>query len=206
MRRLKKVIRKFLNHIAKYFVFIIIFIRLKIFRKKIYLIACMQKSGSTFITRKIACFPDFKQVHFSVGFERREQELSAWAIFQECLLNLNSHIIAQQHVKLSRMTSKIINQFQIQTIVLTRNIEDCLVSLRDHMHKESFEFPTGYADSKLLENAIKNGIDDHEFVSITNCSWYVQFFVSWSCYKDFFIKKKPIFIKYEDFFTMPNSR
>jgi len=169
------------------------------------LIACMPKSGSTFLSSALAKAPGMRREPLVPGHQRREQELCYLALkaADEKTIWLRSNhgrrsssvpnyprgFVAQKHVRYSVPTAKIIEQFQIRTVVLVRNIFDVVPSVRDHIRRESNYMPMGYITEEMREWP-DAALDD--FISQLIIPWYFNFFLSWRECSDALI------ISYED--------
>lgn len=140
------------------------------------LVACFPKSGSTFLTNVIGGLPGFRIAHFVPDYERREQELCDSAISQWDGI----HQVAQQHVRQSRHTDRMIKKWDIKTIVLVRNIYDALVSLTDHVAQESSAFPMAWFNESHAAMPF-----DQRLAAVIELAapWYFNFYTSWWCSK-----------------------
>ena len=156
------------------------------------LLACMPKSGSTFLSATIGHLPNFYNVSLVPGFERREQELDHLNLLYYNRMNF----IAQHHVKYSETLKKQMNQFSIRPLVLIRNIFDVMVSLRDHIRAESRIGPLVY----IPFNVSKWSDEKLEIFLAINCiPWYISFYLSWQeC-------EKKLLINYADLLLNPNA-
>ena len=163
------------------------------------LIACFPKSGSTFVSAVISKLPGYQRANFNewVGTlpnitvpeiplsSRREQELSNYVVEQY----RGADVVAQHHVKASVFTLQLIRRHRIATIVLVRNIFDCVISFADHLMRESPEVPWIYLDESIRQKS-----DQFRYDAIVDlvCPWYIDFYVSW-------VKNRPQDIyRYED--------
>jgi hypothetical protein len=137
------------------------------------LLACMPKSGSTWLATMLACLPGFRPGILVNGYDRREQELSE----VQLLLNRHSNYVAQMHVRYSEPTAQLIRRFSLKPIVLVRNIFDIVPSIRDHWHCESVRGPACY-----LKNEMTKWSSDRaeEFIVNMGMPWYFNFFLSWT--------------------------
>src|SRR5215469_14911124 len=99
------------------------------------LIACMPKSASTYLTGLLNEVAGVRQVVITVGHHRREQELCPF----ECALFHDLNYVAQAHVRYSQATQLIMTRFGIVPVILVRNIEDCVVSMREHLLNEDID-------------------------------------------------------------------
>ncbi len=180
-----------------------VFIRQRVLKTEIVLVACMPKSGSTYVSNKIANLKNWKRVGFVPSYGHREQELCAFTTLYKSLVYINRNIVAQHHVRLSHETAKVINQFGIKVITLTRDIEDCLSSTVDHAKNESCLGPSGFWNQELMDAATASGVSNFEALARTNVAWYVNFYVSWSQHESFDIQTDMVGLKYEEFFEDP---
>lgn len=154
------------------------------------LLACMPKSGSTFLSGAIAALPGFRRVDLTPGYDRREQELSASLIRRHA----RHAYVAQHHVRFSRPTQKLIARHRLTPVVLVRDLFDCVVSLRDHIRKESVILPTAYFDAhhrKLPDRDLERAI------ARLAIPWYVNFYMGWRTCPD------AHFVRYEDMLAHP---
>ena len=156
------------------------------------LVACMPKSGSTFLSALIAEIPGFRREHIVPSYRRREQELDEDEIqrafnatqtlrraFQQGGLK-DEHrprgFVCQNHVRHNHETETLIDRYEIVPICLVRNIFDIVVSLRDHFANESPYTPTAYVDEKM---AAWEPARMYEFLVDMSVPWYIHFYVSW---------------------------
>ena len=156
------------------------------------LVACMPKSGSTFLSALISSVPGFRREHIVPSYKRREQELSdaeilrAFAATQVLRRAFDTGqllgeqrprgFVSQNHVRHNHETQVLLDRYQIVPIVLVRNIFDVVVSLRDHVRKESVYTPAAY----VSEDMTKWGDARlHDFLVDMAVPWYIHFYVSW---------------------------
>ncbi|MCA0246941.1 MAG: sulfotransferase domain-containing protein [Proteobacteria bacterium] len=149
------------------------------------LIACFPKSGSTFLASVIDSLPDFRIEKYVPDHQRREQELCDTAIGQ-CV---GATQIAQLHVRDSWHTATLIEKWNIKTIVLARNIYDALVSLTDHMARESASFPHAWFNQDHAAMPFPQRL---AAVVELAAPWFFNFYVSW------WHGKKEAIVRYED--------
>ena len=136
------------------------------------LLACMPKSGSTFLSNTVGRLPGFRKIALTRHYGRVEQDIS----FSLALRKYKYSYICQQHVRYNARTAEAIETFDLTPVVLVRNIYDCVVSLRDHLRRESIETPMAY----LLESHL--ALEDAEIEALIvdlAVPWYVNFYVSW---------------------------
>lgn len=137
------------------------------------LLACFPKSGSTFTSNVISELHGMKKVSLVPYYGRREQEI--------CKLSLqeiapNQKIIAQHHVRYHPHTQRLSAEYSLSNVVLTRNIFDAMVSIRDHIRNESEISPHAYL-SESHKNLSNDDLDS--LLADLVAPWYFNFFVSW---------------------------
>jgi Flp pilus assembly protein TadD len=82
------------------------------------LVACMPKSGSTFLTDLIAKLPGMQRVHLVPEYGRREQEFD----LEQLVIHRDIGFVSQLHVRPSEFTLGLCRKFGIRPIFLYRNI------------------------------------------------------------------------------------
>lgn len=161
-------------------------------RRTNILLACFPKSGSTYISEVIGAIYGFKKVPLHRTYRHVEQDIDhLWA-----MRFLITDTITQQHVKYNENTQRAMRLYGLKPMVLVRNIFDVVVSVRDHLRKESIASPTAWIDEKQLgmsEDALET------FITELVVPWYISFFVSWSnC-------ETATFIQYEKLLENPKG-
>lgn len=138
------------------------------------LLACMPKSGSTWLTsileEKLALAP--KRLYLEA--DRNEQELDANAMFQSWG---QKTLFVQQHVRYSRILMRVCRAFSTKVVVLTRRLDDVVVSLRDHIESESPEVSMFYTESNWFKG--KSESEQFDFIIDHAMPWYFNFFLGW---------------------------
>lgn len=137
------------------------------------LIACMPKSGSTFLTNVIAEISGYQKTSLSYAYMQSEQDL----YLPKLIDSWGYPSVTQQHVKATAANLGLVQQFSLKPVVLLRNVFDVIVSLRDHIHNESdqnpiFITPRGFSD--MDEGAQIDCIID------LGIPWYLGFVASWN--------------------------
>jgi hypothetical protein len=165
-------------------------------------IACFPKSGSTFISDRLAAIDGCERAVFVPVGERREQEIETASVKRELRAHPLSHLVAQLHVRLNANTAAICTRFDIQCVVLTRNLMDCLVSICDHWDQESCVGPCAYWTPDLISDMERSGMSRLHAVTLTVAPWYVSFYLSWMGWRaEWTAEKPPLFLTYEEFFA-----
>lgn len=152
------------------------------------LVACMPKSGSTFLCRTYEMLPGMRRGRLVPGYKRREQEL--------CIDRLNSeterseHIlriskgavapprgwVAQHHVRYSEPTAELIRRFRLTPVVLVRNIFDIVPSVRDHFTDQAPFMSMAYVSEEMRSWPEARM---HMFIADMVIPWYLNFFRTW---------------------------
>ncbi len=171
---------------------------------RMVLIAAFPKSGSTFLSDRLTSLADCQRAIFVPIGERREQEIEADQVKREIRGHPGSHLVAQQHVRLNAHTAAVCERFGIRSVVLTRNLMDCLVSLGDHWDRESCVGPNGYWTPELVREMEGSSISRLHAITLTAAPWYVSFYLSWYHWRDAWLAAtRPLFVRYEEFFADP---
>lgn len=154
------------------------------------LLACMPKSGSTFLSDIIGALPDVARVVLIPSPGRREQELDEVRILKAG----TGAFIAQHHVRYSEWTAKMCAKHRIRPVVLVRSLPDVIVSLRDHLRREDTETPVFYAEQSHAE------LDDpslERMIARLAAPWYLNFYMSWRA------APEALMISYEELIADP---
>jgi hypothetical protein len=141
-------------------------------RRDYLFIACMPKSGSTFLANALSELTGYRYVPLAYAYERSEQNLYLPKLIDSYSLGSVTHL----HLRATESAIELLNMFSIRPIILVRNIFDVVVSIRDHILNEGFEFPTFYCDESfnLLDEKVQ-----YDFIIEHGLPWYFNFFVSW---------------------------
>lgn len=137
------------------------------------LLACMPKSGSTFLADLICALPEFNRARLAPSpMGRREQELD-----EACLRQAGrGNFVGQLHVRYSEWTAKMCREYRLKTVVLVRSLPDAVVSLRDHLRRESTIWPIFYADA---DHAALDDATLEDMIVRLAAPWYANFYMSW---------------------------
>ncbi len=146
-------------------------------RKRHLLVACMPKSGSTYLTAILSGLDGFRQAVLVPSDGQREQELDTIA-----LMSFDKHdYVAQHHVRNSKETHNLMRRFGVKPVVLVRNIFDVVLSLRDHMRNESVVGPAAYTFPNMQDWSDEQL---EEFIVDMMIPWYFNFFLTWQDCQD----------------------
>jgi len=141
------------------------------------LIPCMVKSGSTFLAHALAAHNGLRRVRLTPAWGAREQEL--------CELRLSRYnhyaYVSQHHIKNSDWTQELIRRYQMTPVVLVRNLFDIVISLRDHIRRESHVMSMAFFTE---EHARLPDRDLEDVIVDLAMPWFIHFYVSWRQSRD----------------------
>jgi|TARA_R100000479_G_scaffold33554_3_gene14212 hypothetical protein len=142
--------------------------------KKHIFISCSPKSGSTYLLQLLATLLNYDIRIFIAAFDRTEQEVNEVAICDAKKINTVTH----QHTRCTANNIRVLKKHKIKPLILTRNIYDSVISMRNHMHAEPQNswWPMGYVDEDFYKLTPKQQCD---FVIDLILPWYFNFYVSW---------------------------
>ena len=175
-------------------------------QSQIVVVASFPKSGSTFLTRKLAALPSCElKLLVPIG-ERREQELDEGVVRQVLRKSRGEHVIAHHHVRLNASTADLAVRYSIRFVVLVRDLMDCLVSLDDHLNNESKLWPIGFWSDRLYNDLNESSLSRIHAVTITSAPWFINFYLSWVLWNEEYPEiQPPIFLTYSQLFQNPES-
>lgn len=154
------------------------------------LIACMPKSASTYLTVLVEEYLAFDNVPLCFDFGSSEQDL-----YLPNLLYFNADsTVSQHHLRATEANLKMINTFDIKTVLVVRDIGDALVSLRDQVTKSIPENLTAKIPDDFADWSTDRQMD---LIIDFAGPWFVQFFVTW-WHASAKGKVSPLWINYEN--------
>lgn len=137
------------------------------------LIACMPKSGSTFLLQLVCALPDFTRGRFilpPVG--RRDPELD-----EACLQNLGrGPCVAHLHIRNTERTTELYRKYRLKPVVLVRSLPDIVFSLRDHIKSQSSIWQMFHTD---VHHAALDDATLEAMIVRLAAPWYVNFYMGW---------------------------
>lgn len=152
-------------------------------------IACMPKSGSSFLANSISkgLNHSFSIItssrsknpsHF--GINPREQELCELAIVKKLITNKKDSLVAQHHTKASPYTTQILSAYNFRIIVIVRNIFDLIVSADDMWMKWDMSNPYNNGPNILPLNFNEMKLENrYKILAYSLGIWCIQFYASW---------------------------
>lgn len=140
-------------------------------RRDTVFVTCFPKSGSTFLVSALAEATGYTRQF--LGYDHlNEQDLYLPALID----TYNMNVVCHQHTRATGTNLELMSEFGIQPVVLVRDIFDCLVSLRDHLERESRRTPVFNAREEFLGKPHTGQFD--ELIDLA-LPWYVNFITSW---------------------------
>jgi hypothetical protein len=159
-------------------------------RRPHILIACMPKSGSTFLATALSELPGLRRCRLTPAWGQREQEL--------CQIRLSRYnhegYIAQHHLRNSEWTQHLIKKYRLTPVVQVRNLADCVISLRDHMRGVTNLSPLSHLTPEHLK--LPDAQLEEAMVHLA-LPWYISFYRSWRA------DKNALIINYDDLSANP---
>ncbi len=142
-------------------------------RGQFLFLATMPKSGSTFFGRVLVEITGFERVYLASAYLNLEEELYLPRIID----HLNRGTVTQQHVRANRVNIEMMKRFEIRPIVIVRNLDDILVSLREHLLREKIDSMPGFYPTANFVNL--DEATQHDFLIDYVLPWYLGFYASW---------------------------
>lgn len=138
------------------------------------LLAAMPKSASTFLSNIIAEILGYQHGYLAFAYHNIEQEL----YLPKLIDSWGRGTVVQQHVRANKPNLKILEEFRLRPVVLTRNLFDIVVSLRNHLLNERPDnIPSLYLSEEFESFGTEQQLDT---VITLYVPWLVAFYVSWA--------------------------
>jgi len=137
--------------------------------KKI-LVACMPKSGSSWLSQALENITGFRREPFSYAFRQNEEEI----YLPYLVTTARRDTVTQQHCRATLANLHLMQGFGIKPVVLVRNLLDALVSLVYFYDTGAVHNTFFYGDYQNLDRTAQL-----DLVIESIAPWYIQFFVSW---------------------------
>jgi Sulfotransferase domain len=138
-------------------------------------VACMPRTGSTFLTETLCELTGFKRVELTDAFAENEQELDVPRLLDAYAYGS----VTQQHVCGNSRTVELMREFSVRPVVLVRNLFDVVVSIRHFLLTEGCgKWPTFFTTDERFR-ALDERAQYDQIVEL-GLPWYFDFYVSWS--------------------------
>lgn len=134
------------------------------------LIACMPKSGSTFLKETLCGLTGWPDTFLSYAYLQNEQEIYLPYLQRAA----SSNTVTQQHCRATGPNTQILQAFGIRPVILVRRLDDIVLSLSD-FYDGGATVNTFYRDvwPTLDQSGKYDLIIDHVM------PWYASFYASW---------------------------
>ena len=164
------------------------------FRSKSVLIASMPRSGSTHLTLSVAGIPGWRSRTAVPSYGRREYELEAEQIRRDWI-GAKSNVVFGHHVRCSEHTLAIAKYYQLDIVVLVRNVKDICRSFSDFLDAGHLTWPYAVLDEATLLHIDRSGMRP-SFIASTVLPWLFNFYVGWKQHEQ--AGGRVLFLRYED--------
>ncbi len=135
------------------------------------LIACMPKSGSTYLHTVLREITGFRDAYVSEWGEQNEGD-----ICERRLRRLRRRSVLQQHLKATTTNVKWMAKYNLRPIVQFRSLFDVVPSIHDHLEKGQGGLPSGCIRPDFWT---KSWSDRMVFLIQAHLPWYFNFLLSW---------------------------
>ena len=144
--------------------------------------AAPHNSGTTFLSALLANYlrPDIPYLHLADGYDGCDHTLSALKLNQA--QKADKSYVAPLHVRASPFLADAIAKYDLKPIVLTRNIFDCIASLKDRIYR--YKHKTSASSSLVFVHTTEyhsrmSEIQLERYLVTYAVPWYISFYVSW---------------------------
>lgn len=154
------------------------------------LVACLPKTGSTFLTNVLAEHSGLRRTRLTPVGGHREQE------FSELRLSRYNHVgyVCQHHIKYSAWTQEMIRRYHMTPVVLVRDLFDIVASMRDHLRAEGPIWSMATFNERHV--ALPDDELDAAIVELA-VPWFINFYTGWRHAPD------TLMLEYEDVMQDP---
>ena len=135
-------------------------------------IACLPKSGSTFLANTLVNITEFKFKQYQPHRSLTEHDIRV----DYFLSSINKNTLTQLHSRPNENNYNIFKNYNIKVVFLYRNITDSLISIRNHILNESNQWFMFTAAKDFDQWPIEKQFD---FLIDLVVPWYINFLISW---------------------------
>lgn len=165
-------------------------------RGRTLFVTAMPKSASTFVVNTLAEATGFTRMF--LGYDHlNEQDL----YLPQLLDGWSMDLVCHQHTRATRPNLALLEGLEIRPIVLTRNLPDALVSLCDHLERETTETPILQVGADFAARSRSERLD---LVIDLAAPWYLQFLAGWKR-AERSGASAPFWLRYEDVTADPGG-
>lgn len=140
---------------------------------KTILIACIPKTGSTFLMNVLAQVTGFPAPKLCLSYANEENIMNPETI----LSFFGADKIAQEHIRATPQNLAIAQGFNMTVIVLVRDIFDSLISMRDMLMTKTYG-----SVAALFQNDLANFDEETQLDAVISKfgHWQLDFYTSWT--------------------------
>lgn len=136
------------------------------------LIACLPKSGSTFIANSLVNITNFEFIQFQSRRATNDHNIDPNILY----FNLNKSTITQLHLKPNLLNKELLLESNIKVVFLYRGVLDSLRSLNNHILNENDQWFMFTASEDYKYWSTQKQFD---FLIDMVLPWYINFLSSW---------------------------
>ncbi|MCB9446952.1 MAG: sulfotransferase domain-containing protein [Flavobacteriales bacterium] len=163
---------------------------------KYVLVACLPKSGSTWLSKMLAA-----QLNYGYGTLRSSPGQVEQDFYEpELIDHYGSGYVIHQHLKAASHNLELVEKYKVRPLVLTRNIYDIIISFHDHLHRESYQYWFMIFPDQNYFQLDKEAQLDMVIDFLT--PWVVNFVVTWERNKN---TDKQLWLTYESLVADPEK-
>jgi hypothetical protein len=152
-------------------------------------VACMPRTGSTFLTNALSEVTGFPLVDLRFTFAWSEVEL-----YMPRMVDAYAYgTVSQEHVRATQANLNLMHDLGIRPVILVRDLADITVSVREYLIDAPYTWPT------LITSAFLESDESTQYDQIIELGlpWFIGFYVSWyKATRDSGIDA--LWVKYED--------
>ena len=163
------------------------------------LIAVPHNSGTTYLANLLANYivPDIKYFHAADGYDGCDHVLSRYKLEQ--IKSKNLSFVAPLHTRASPYLVTMSKEYSIKPIVMTRNLFDCMVSIKERIVR--YQHKTKASSGLVFSHTIPahrnmTDVEIERYIIKFVIPWYISFYASWKS-----ANIESIWITYEDLVT-----
>jgi hypothetical protein len=134
-------------------------------------VACMPRTGSTFLTNALSEVTGFPLVDLRFTFAWSEVEL-----YMPRMVDAYAYgTVSQEHVRATQANLNLMRDLGIRPVILVRDLADVTVSVREYLLDAPYTWPT-LITSTFLESDESTQYDQ---IIDLGLPWFIAFYVSW---------------------------
>lgn len=167
------------------------------------LLACMPKAASRRVLAMVQEHPEMEHILLNETDSNLVESLDTFNF----LIQHNQSWISHHHVHCALTLPQKLKRFSVKTVVLTRNLYDICVSVRDHMQTASDSnslVMLAHITTNTREFGFWSEQQQFDFIINMVVPWYIKFYVSWQTFPRLH-DYHPIWIDYDQVINNPEE-